>query len=89
MEKAVKIIVLENEVQARILESVLKEQGIPHVIRSYHDSAYDGLFQVSKGWGCVEAPKKFKSRILDILNDLDAEKEAGPPQPDGTGSGSG
>jgi len=78
MEKAVKIVVLENEVQARVLESALKERGIPHMIRSYHDSAYDGLFQVSKGWGCVEAPRKYKKRILDILKDL----ETG----DGTGS---
>ena len=71
MEKAVKIVVLDNEVQARLLESLLKEQGIPHLIRSYHDSAYDGLFQVSKGWGCVEAPKRYKSKILKILNGLD------------------
>jgi hypothetical protein len=71
MEKAVKIAVLENEVQARILESFLKEQGIPHMIRSYHDSAYDGLFQVSKGWGCVEAPENFKSKILEILMHLE------------------
>jgi hypothetical protein len=71
MEKAVKIAVLENEVQARILESLLRERGIPHIIRSYHDSAYDGLFQVSRGWGCVEAPGKFKAKILELLNHLE------------------
>ena len=77
MEKTVKIAVLENEVQAQILGSMLDEKGIPHLIRSYHDSAYDGLFQMSKGWGCVEAPEKFKSRILDILSHLDAGKRGG------------
>jgi hypothetical protein len=77
MEKTVKIVVLDNEVQARVLESMLKEQGIPHLIRSYHDSAYDGLFQMSKGWGCVEAPEKFKSIIINILNLLDAGKKGG------------
>ena len=71
MDRTVKVVVLENEVQARLLESVLKEREIPHLIRSYHDSAYDGLFQVSKGWGCVEAPQKYKSQILEILNDMD------------------
>jgi hypothetical protein len=77
MEKTVKIAVLENEVQAQVLESMLKELGIPHLIRSYHDSAYDGLFQMAKGWGCVEAPEKFKSKIINILSLLDAEKKGG------------
>ncbi len=86
VDRTVKVVVLENEVQARLLESVLKEREIPHLIRSYHDSAYDGLFQVSKGWGCVEAPQKYKSQILEILNDMD---EGGPPRPEGAGRGSG
>ena len=37
---------------------------------SYHDSAYDGVFQLSHGWGFVEAPAEFKAEILDILDDL-------------------
>lgn len=64
------IIVLQNEVEASHLESILKEQNIPHFIKSYHDLVYDGLFQFQKGWGQVEAPPEFRDQIVDIYNDL-------------------
>jgi hypothetical protein len=41
MAELEKIAVLQNEVQARVLESLLKERGIPFILRSYHDSALD------------------------------------------------
>lgn len=71
MEDTEKVLVLENEVQARLLTSVLEEKGIPHFLKSYHDSAYDGLFQGQKGWGHIEAPAEFKDEILRIKEDLD------------------
>ena len=54
---------------------MLKEEGIPHVMKSYHDSAYDGLFQGQKGWGHVEASEEHESKILELLNDLNIQKE--------------
>lgn len=65
-----KIAVLDNLVEAQILDSMLNEQEIPHMMKTYHDSAYDGLFQASKGWGHVEAPEKHWPEILAILEDL-------------------
>ena len=70
MEEYVKVAVLENEIEARLLESILKERLIPHRLRSYHDTAYDGLFQTQKGWGYVGAPAECKDAILDMLSDL-------------------
>ena len=70
MDKNVKIVVLKNEIEANIIGSVLKEKNIPHIIMSYHDSAYDGIFQLQKGWGHIEAPQEFKSRILKIYQDI-------------------
>jgi len=75
MNKIKKIAVLENIVQAQMLESMLKEEGIPHVITTYHDSAYDGLFQGQKGWGCVEAPEKHETEILTLLGNLRTQAE--------------
>ena len=75
MDRFVKIVVLDNDVQASILDSMLTEHGIPHLTRSYHDSAYDGLFQAARGWGCIEAPEKFKPEILNILNHLKEGKK--------------
>lgn len=70
MEDYIKIVVLENEVQAQLLDDILKEQNIPHVMRSYHDTVYDGIYQLSKGWGRVEAPEQYKEEILAILETI-------------------
>ncbi|MFH1123907.1 MAG: hypothetical protein V1758_09655, partial [Pseudomonadota bacterium] len=56
--------------EAQLLDSVLTERDIPHRMRSYHDTAYDGLFQTQKGWGIVSAPSAFHQEILEILSDL-------------------
>ena len=70
MEEFKKILILENEIEAQLLDSVLNERGIPHRIRSFHDSAYDGIYQAQKGWGRVEAPLEHKEEILSIYQDL-------------------
>jgi hypothetical protein len=65
-----KIVELHNDAEARLLHAHLEEQGIPHVIRSYHDTAYNGIFQVQFGWGHIEAPAEFREEILEIYEDL-------------------
>ena len=70
MNEYKKIAVLENEIEARLLESILLERKIPHLLRSYHDTAYDGLFQSQKGWGIISAPDEFHGRIEEILADI-------------------
>jgi len=75
MAKYEKILVLDNEVQARLLEAVLNERRIPHHLRSYHDTAYDGLWQQQQGWGRVEAPAEYRSQILSIHEDLNGRRE--------------
>jgi hypothetical protein len=72
VEKFKKILVLNNALEANLLETLLKEREIPYRMRSYHDSALDGLFQVTKGWGHVEAPEEFKEQIKAIHRDLPA-----------------
>ncbi|AEM78843.1 DUF2007 domain-containing protein [Thermoanaerobacter wiegelii] len=70
MEGFVKILVLENEIEAKLLEDILKEKGIPHFIRSYHDTAYDGLFQTVTGWGKILAPSSYKEEIEEIVEEI-------------------
>lgn len=57
---------------ARLLESVLIAREIPHHMRSYHDSAYAGLFQLQKGWGQVVAPRAYEDEIREVYADLKA-----------------
>ncbi|MBW2097142.1 MAG: hypothetical protein JRI80_19990 [Deltaproteobacteria bacterium] len=70
MQDYIKIAILENEVEARLIESILKEREIPHMLRSYHDTAYDGLFQTQKGWGEIRAPGTYEENILAIIDDV-------------------
>jgi len=63
-----KIATIGNEIEALCLRGELEERGVPHAIQSYYDSAYDGLFQVSRGWGHVEAPVERTDEILGILH---------------------
>jgi hypothetical protein len=68
MSKAVKILEFENEFEAARLRDILTEKNIPHLIRTYHDSAYDGLWQTQSNWGHIEAPEEFSEEIKLIYN---------------------
>lgn len=72
-EELQKVALLSSEVQARLLETMLRERGIPHIIRSYYDLALDGLFQTPASWGHVEAPPQFKEQVVALL-DATAQK---------------
>jgi len=80
MEPVERIAVLDSDVQARVLDAVLTDRGIPHAMLSYHCSAYDGLFQQTSGWGHVEAPVRFRDEILAVLEGMGEAKE--PPGDD-------
>jgi hypothetical protein len=65
-----RIINLSSEIEAIRIKEILDINEIPHIIRSFHDSAYDGLFQTQYGWGVLEADEKDEVRILDLLKDI-------------------
>jgi hypothetical protein len=50
------VIPIDSELDAKFLEEVLDDQGIPHVFISYHDTAFNGIYQMQHGWGHVEVP---------------------------------
>ncbi|MCK4640213.1 MAG: hypothetical protein KAU06_02645 [Candidatus Marinimicrobia bacterium] len=66
-----KITTLQNEIQARLLDAELKKRNIPHFLRTYHDAAYNGIYQQQKGWGIIEAPIEYKEEILSVLTDIE------------------
>ena len=73
-----KIVVLNNEFEAQLLDDALTRRSIPHVMRNYMDSALSGLFQATSGWGHVEAPEQHRKEILEIVADLPEAKESDP-----------
>jgi hypothetical protein len=70
MNKTVRILMLNNEFEAKLLDEILTEKDIPHIVRSYHDSAYDGLWQIQSSWGHIEAPEEYREEIVQIYNEM-------------------
>jgi len=80
MEKTVKILVLRNAVEAGLIDEILTEKGIPHIIRSFHDSAYDGLWQTQSSWGRLDAPPEFMEEILKIYDEMSQSDNTANPE---------
>ena len=70
MDTFEKAVILENEVEAQLVAGILTERRIPHLLRSYHDSVYDGVFQAQMGWGHIEAPRARHREIIAILEEV-------------------
>ena len=75
MSKVVKILSLGNQFEAMLLGELLDERGIPHIVKSYGDSALSDLWQTKSIWGHLEAPEEFKNEITDIYNNMAKELE--------------
>lgn len=75
MAKYEKILMLQNDIEAQRFSAILDEEGITHRVVSYHDTAYDGLFQMQFGWGHLEAAPEDGPRIRELygqFTDADA-----------------
>ena len=65
-----RILSISNEFEATRIREILDKNKIPHLIRSFSDSAYDGLFQQQYGWGVLEADEANESKILELVKGL-------------------
>jgi len=70
MDEYKKAATIENEIESQLLDSILNERNIPHLITSYYDTAYDGLYQTQKGWGYISAPEAYVKEIQKIISYL-------------------
>jgi hypothetical protein len=66
-EEYKKVATIENEIEAQLLDSILNERHVPHLITSYYDTAYDGLYQTQKGWGYISSPEAYFNQIKEII----------------------
>jgi len=70
METYEKILVLNNEFEAGMLEEVLNDRNIPHGIVTSDDTALGGIIEMEFGWGYVEAPHAYKQEILTLYQEI-------------------
>lgn len=79
MGKWVKAGVVENRFEGDRISQVLKEAEIPFMIRSFLDTAYNGLYLPQKGWGAVMVPEEWVDQaermILEVKKTFKKEKE--------------
>ena len=67
----------ENEAEASVIQSILKENGIVAEVRSFHDTAYDGLYQSQYGWGVI---KVSDDDLLEAQRVVEEWKNASPEE---------
>jgi hypothetical protein len=77
-EEFVAVKVAESGFEADRFRAALEQEGFTVLIRTFHDTAYDGIYEAQKGWGYVEVPSSEQERAERIVKDLEkafAEEE--------------
>lgn len=69
-EEFVSVKVAESAFEADRLRDALEQEGIPVLLRTFQDTAYDGIYVAQKGWGHVEVPESERARAERIVADL-------------------
>ncbi len=69
------IYTLEDQVDAAVIKAALEEAGIKHVIRTFVDSAYDGIFIPQRGWGDVQVDETDEVKAKEIITAVTSEPE--------------
>jgi Putative prokaryotic signal transducing protein len=70
MEHWVKVGTVENRFEGDRISQVLQEAGIPFLIKSFLDTAYDGLFIPQKGWGVVMVSEKHREEAERLISEV-------------------
>ncbi len=69
-EDYVPVKVAENYFEADSLRNALEKEGLSVLIRTFQDTAYDGIYVAQKGWGYVEVPQSDKERAEQIIEEF-------------------
>jgi hypothetical protein len=70
MDKWVKAGIIESRFEGDRVSQALEEAGISFLIKSFLDTAYDGLYIPQKGWGMVLVPENFKEEAGKVILDV-------------------
>jgi len=61
---------IENRFEGDRISQALQEAGIPFLIKSFLDTAYDGLYIPQKGWGIVMVSEKNKETAERLITEV-------------------
>ena len=77
--------IIENRCEGDRISQALNEARIPFMIKSFLDTAYDGLYLPQKGWGAVMVPEEFGEEAGRVISEVkrifkeEGEDETGQP----------
>ncbi len=62
--------ILESRFQADVWTQALEQEGIPYLLRTYEDTAYDGLWTTQKGYGALLVEEEWLGLAREIDRQL-------------------
>ncbi len=65
-----KVGTVENRFEGDRISQALEEAGIQFLIKSFLDTAYDGLYIPQKGWGAVMVSEKDKEEAERLIFEI-------------------
>ncbi len=66
----VKLKVMDDRFQADLYCQALEQRGIPHLLRTYQDTAYDGIYVTQKGFGVIYVEEEHLPAARQVDEDL-------------------
>lgn len=67
----IKLRTLANRFEADLLTEALGRAGIDYYLRTFEDTAYNGLFTVREGWGVIWVAETDQPTAADIIAQFD------------------
>ncbi len=61
---------VDNRFEGDRVSQALNEAEIPFLMKSFLDTAYDGLYVPQKGWGAVLVPREFEDEAKKVISDV-------------------
>ena len=66
-----KLRTVQNRFEGELLAAALERSGVDFFLRTFEDTAYDGLFVTQEGWGAVWVAPEDRQIAEDILQKFD------------------
>jgi hypothetical protein len=70
MGRWVKVGIIENRFEGDRISQALNGANIPFLIKSFLDTAYNGLYLPQKGWGVVRVPEEFREEAKKVIAEV-------------------
>ncbi len=75
-EELVVVFTTEDQVQESLIVGELNHAGIENVVRSYEDSAYDGIYETKYGHSQILVLEHDEEAAKEILQNMDFSSQS-------------